>query len=107
MLQVRALTLPVGGWGRIRVTEADDGTGSAADPKTGERWVPISAELVVFLRSWIERHQLRPSDYLFRGPDGQVPARACGDPPCGGAARSPAGQRSAPTTSATPAQRRG
>jgi hypothetical protein len=26
------------------VIETDDGTGTAADPKTGERWVPISAE---------------------------------------------------------------
>jgi integrase len=73
MLQVRALTLPAEGWGRMRVIETDDGTGTAADPKTGERWVPISAELVVFLRAWIDRHELTPGDYLFRHPDGQVP----------------------------------
>jgi integrase len=57
----------------MRVIEADDGTGAAADPKTGERWVPISAELVAFLRAWIDDHQLVAGDYLFRRPGGQVP----------------------------------
>lgn len=73
MLRARALTLPATGWGRTRVIEADDGTGEAAMPKTGERWVPISADLVAFLRAWIEANGLGPDDYLFRNTNGRVP----------------------------------
>lgn len=73
MLRRRSLTLPDEGWGRLRVLKADDGKGNEVAPKTGERWVPIPAALVAFLRSWIDENGLGLDDYLFRNSNGNIP----------------------------------
>ncbi|MGH9209881.1 MAG: tyrosine-type recombinase/integrase [Acidimicrobiales bacterium] len=73
MLRPRALQLPPDGWGTISVTEADDGDDEPAEPKTGERTVPIGRELVEMLRSWIAEHQFGPDDLLFRTRTGRRP----------------------------------
>ena len=54
MLRVRSLTLPVMGWGRIDVTEADISWDEPGEPKTGPRRVPIPPVLVDTLGEWIE-----------------------------------------------------
>jgi integrase len=65
MLRVRSLDLPETGWGRIWVTEADDGEGKPADPKTGRRDVPIPPVLVERLANWLNDHDLRDPDALL------------------------------------------
>lgn len=66
MLRPRALHLPAEGWGRIDVVEADDGWDEPAEPKTGDRTVPIPPKLVELLQSWVTEHELGPDDLLFR-----------------------------------------
>jgi integrase len=66
MLRPRSLELPESGWGTIWVVEADDGFDQSADPKTGDRAVPIPPELVAMLRWWIEHHAIGPDDLMFR-----------------------------------------
>lgn len=74
MLRVRSLDLPDEGWGRIWVTEADDGEGKPADPKTGRRDVPIPPVLVDRLASWLKDRDLRdPDAFLFRTESGARP----------------------------------
>ena len=91
-LRPRALHLPAEGWGTIHVVEADDGWDEPADPKTGERTVPIPPVLVAMLRAWIDEHRLRPDDLLFRTRNGRRPTesnwnralkRACATVGCG------------------------
>jgi len=75
MLRPRALALPSDGWGRIDVSEADDGYGNAADPKTGFRSVPIPPVLVARLTRWIEEVRPESDDsLLFRTRNGNRPA---------------------------------
>lgn len=67
MLRPRALTLPVEGWGRIEVAEADDGFDEPGDPKTGDRSVPIPPILVTRLTSWLnDNPHISNDDLLFR-----------------------------------------
>lgn len=74
MLRVRSLDLPDAGWGRIWVTEADDGEDVPADPKTGKRDVPIPPVLVERLANWINDRDLRdPDALLFRTTRGTRP----------------------------------
>lgn len=73
MLRVRALDLPPEGWGRIAVTEADDGEDRSGEPKTGDRIVPIPPVLADRLRSWIVDRALRRDDLLFRTASGTRP----------------------------------
>ncbi|HEX8781646.1 MAG TPA: site-specific integrase, partial [Nocardioides sp.] len=73
MLRVRALDLPPTGWGRISVTEADDGEDNGGEPKTGDRIVPIPPVLVDRLRSWTDDRALRRDDLLFRTARGTRP----------------------------------
>lgn len=66
-LRPQALTLPATGWGRIEVTEADDGYDASAEPKTGYRKVPIPPILVTRLTEWIDLVCPRDSSpLLFR-----------------------------------------
>ncbi|HEX7131821.1 MAG TPA: tyrosine-type recombinase/integrase [Iamia sp.] len=65
MLRVRSLDLPESGWGRIWVTEADDGDGKPADPKTGRRDVPIPPVLVERLATWLDGRDLGDPDALL------------------------------------------
>ncbi len=74
MLRARSLDLPESGWGRIWVTEADDGEGIPADPKTGRRDVPIPPVLVERLTTWLDDRDLRdPDAFLFRTESGKRP----------------------------------
>lgn len=74
MLRVRSLDLPDIGWGRIAVTEADDGTGHPGEPKTGRRDVPIPPLLVRRLSQWVADRGLRSHDaFLFRTDGGSRP----------------------------------
>jgi integrase len=76
MLRPRALHLPDDGWGATHVLEADDGWEEPAEPKTGERTVPIPPELVVLLRAWIDEHRFGPDDLLFRTRNGKRPTQS-------------------------------
>lgn len=74
MLRVRSLDLPDEGWGRIWVTEADDGEDVPGEPKTGRRDVPIPPVLVDVLADWINDRDLRdPDALLFRTARGRRP----------------------------------
>ena len=46
MLRRRALRLPMTGWGRVDVREADVAFDEPGEPKTGPRSVPIPPQLV-------------------------------------------------------------
>jgi integrase len=73
MLRRSALELPITGWGRIEVREADNGFDEPGEPKTGPRSVPIQPHLVGALRRWVDDHGLAPADYLFRTRTGKQP----------------------------------
>lgn len=74
MLRVRSLDLPESGWGRIWVTEADDGEDVPGEPKTGRRDVPIPPVLVEILANWLNDRNLRNADaLLFRTARGRRP----------------------------------
>jgi len=67
MLRVRSVDLPVQGWGRLDVTEADISFDEPGEPKTGPRNVPIPPVLVAILRDWIDaNHLTAPDRLLFR-----------------------------------------
>ena len=67
MLRVRSTVLPVAGWGRLEVTEADISFDEPGEPKTGPRNVPIPPVLVTMLRDWIEDNDFcGPDRFLFR-----------------------------------------
>jgi integrase len=66
MLRRRCLHLPVAGWGRLDVVEADVSFDEPGEPKTGPRTVPIPPRLVEMLRNWIEEHGFAPDQLLFR-----------------------------------------
>ena len=74
MLRPRGLVLPASGWGAIEVTEADIGIDVAGDPKTGSRTVPIPANLVDVLRTWITAGGFEADDLIFRGRTGNRPS---------------------------------
>lgn len=59
MLRPRALYLSECGWGRIDVVGADVDFDDPGDPKTGDRSVPIPADLVTVLREWIAANKFR------------------------------------------------
>jgi integrase len=73
MLRARALHLPVTGWGRIDVTEADVAFDEPGEPKTGARSVPIPPTLVRQLAAWVARHGFTGEDLLFRTRTGRRP----------------------------------
>lgn len=75
-LRPRALHLSDEGWGAIHVLEADDGWDEPAEPKTGERTVPIPPELAGLLRAWIDEHRFGPDDLLFRTRNGKRPTQS-------------------------------
>jgi integrase len=93
MLRLKALDLPIDGWGRIHVTEADVAFDQPGEPKTGPRTVPIPPVLVSILDEWIAEHEFAPNDLLFRTRTGRRPTasnwsrafrralRDCGRPP--------------------------
>ena len=67
MLRVRSTELPVEGWGRLDVTEADISFDEPGEPKTGPRSVPIPPVLVAMLREWVEENGMAaPDQLLFR-----------------------------------------
>lgn len=66
MLRPRALHLPAQGWGAIDVTEADIDFDEPGDPKTGNRIVPIPAQLVAILQDWLDAHRFKPDSLIFR-----------------------------------------
>ncbi len=67
MLRVRSVDLPVFGWGRLDVTEADISFDEPGEPKTGTRNVPIPPVLVNILREWIDTNRMTtPVALLFR-----------------------------------------
>jgi integrase len=76
MLRPRALRLPDSGWGLIDVTEADIDFDVPGEPKTGDRRVPIPANLVVLLRSWLDAHDYGPEDLMFRTRRGNRPSQS-------------------------------
>lgn len=76
MLRPRALELPLEGWGRIHVTEADISFDESGEPKTGPRTVPIPPVLVTILRLWIEEKGFDdPGVLLFRTTGGKRPSQ--------------------------------
>lgn len=67
MLRVRSTELPMEGWGRLDVTEADISFDEPGEPKTGPRSVPIPPVLVAMLREWIDENGMTaPDQLLFR-----------------------------------------
>jgi hypothetical protein len=67
MLRVASTVLPVEGWGRLEVTEADMSFDEPGEPKTRPRSVPIPPILVTMLSEWAERNHLTaPDEPLFR-----------------------------------------
>ena len=75
MLRPRALALPIEGWGRINVTEADISFDESGEPKTGPRTVPIPPALVTILREWIDENGFKAPDVLlFRTTGGKRPS---------------------------------
>ena len=58
MLRVRSVELPVDGWGRLDITEADISFDEPGEPKTGPRTVPIPPVLVAMLLEWVEQLSL-------------------------------------------------
>lgn len=77
MLRPRVLHQPAG-WGSIDVVEADDGYDEPAEPKTGERTVPIPPALVEILRAWLAEHDFAAHDLLFRTEQGDARHRRTG-----------------------------
>ena len=73
MLRPQALELPVTGWGRIHVSEADVAFDPPGEPKTGPRSVPIPAQLVHVLSEWIDENGFARSDLIFRTRTGKRP----------------------------------
>jgi integrase len=73
MLRPSALRLPAEGWGGIEVVEADIDWDEPGEPKTGPRSVPIPAQLVETLRTWIDSHQIGAEELLFRTRTGRRP----------------------------------
>ena len=65
MLRVRSIELPVQGWGRLDVTEADISFDEPGEPKTGPRSVPIPPVLVNILREWVDENNLSALDRLL------------------------------------------
>ena len=74
MLRPRALVLPPNGWGTIEVVEADIDFDLPGDPKTGDRSVPIPADLVALLQSWLATGAFEAGDLLFRSVHGNRPS---------------------------------
>jgi len=74
MLRPRTLHLPEEGWGRIDVVEADIDFDEPGDPKTGNRSVPIPADLVTRLREWIAMNGFDEADLIFRTREGNRPS---------------------------------
>ena len=75
MLRVKALRLPVEGWGRIDVTEADISFDEPGEPKTGPRSVPIPPTLVEILRDWLDVTGIASAEaLLFRTRNGNRPS---------------------------------
>ena len=74
MLRPRSLVLPKHGWGAIEVTEADIDFDVSGDPKTGPRTVPIPADLVALLASWIQDHEFCLDELIFRSSSGRRPS---------------------------------
>jgi integrase len=74
MLRVRSAALPITGWGRLEVTEADISFDEPGEPRTGPRSVPIPPTLVGILRDWTEQRALKsPDNLLFRTRTGSRP----------------------------------
>lgn len=73
MLRPSALHLPVNGWGRIDVTEADVAFDVPGEPKTGERTVPIPPLLVALLADWVGARDFADDDLIFRTRNGRRP----------------------------------
>jgi integrase len=65
MLRPRSLDLPPVGWGRIWVTEAEDGEGLPALPKSGKRSVPVPHAAVAWLQTWCQEKAPPGSALLF------------------------------------------
>jgi integrase len=74
MLHPRALELPAEGWGAIEVTEADIDLDAPGDPKTGDRTVPIPADLVALLATWLDAHLYTPDNLIFRSRNNNRPS---------------------------------
>ena len=74
MLRPLALVLPATGWGTIEVVEADIDFDLPGDPKTGDRSVPIPADLVALLQSWLAIGAFEAGDLLFRSVHGNRPS---------------------------------
>jgi integrase len=79
MLRRRAIHLPhrpAGGWGLIEIVEADDGYDQSAEPKTGNRIVPIPPPLTAILGAYLAENNFAPADYIFRTTNGTRPRLA-------------------------------
>ena len=75
MLRVRSAELPIEGWGRLDVTEADISFDEPGEPKTGPRSVPIPPVLVAMLQEWVEENDLTlPERLLFRTRNDTMPS---------------------------------
>ena len=108
MLRLRSVDLPVAGWGRVDVTEADISFDEPGEPKTGARAVPISPVSVGILREWIDDNALTtPERLLFRTRNDTMPSGSNWRAP--GTARSnrSANRRCASTTAGTRQQPHG
>lgn len=77
MLRIGSLDLPVDGFGRVYVVEADIDFDEPGEPKTGPRDLPIPPELVAILREWIDERQLSGKEtLLFRTSGDRRPAQS-------------------------------
>lgn len=65
--------MPLTGWGRIEVVEADVSFDEPGEPKTGPRSVPIPPRLVEILQTWLGAGSFAPDELIFRTRTGQRP----------------------------------
>jgi integrase len=77
MLRRRAIHLaylPAGGWSLIEVVEADDGYDNSADPKTGNRVVPLPPAGTALVYEFLAAHPVAPDELMFRTKKGTRPS---------------------------------
>jgi integrase len=66
MLRKRSFVLPLTGWGKIEVTEADIDHDEPGEPKTGPRTVPVPPVLVSIVSRWLADNEFADDELIFR-----------------------------------------
>ena len=66
MLRKRSFVLPLTGWGKIEVTEADIDHDEPGEPKTAPRTVPVPPVLVSIVSGWLADNEFADDELIFR-----------------------------------------